>query len=208
MENPWTSIRLEDYENHMKLEQVKQLQGLNQMMKEQMERYPVSTVMILGIAGGNGLNHIKQKQFEAVYGVDINRDYLTYCNIRYPELKSIFHGIHADLMKPDLSLPNAQLVIANLLVEYIGYQAFADVISCVKPQYVSCIFQVNGENGFVSDSPYIHKFDQLSEVHHTIMEPDLDDTMKQIGYCVIERSMKSMPNDKTLQRIDYNFTGE
>ena len=54
MRNPWEEIRLEDYEEHMALDSVRQLQALNGIMKAQMEAYPVKTVMILGIAGGNG----------------------------------------------------------------------------------------------------------------------------------------------------------
>lgn len=55
MKNPWNDILLDDYENHMKLDSVKQLQAMNEMMKTQFEDYPASRVMILGIAGGNGL---------------------------------------------------------------------------------------------------------------------------------------------------------
>ncbi|MCR5126615.1 MAG: hypothetical protein K6B69_00785 [Lachnospiraceae bacterium] len=32
--NPWKEIRLSDYENHMSLDSVQQLQALNQVMKE------------------------------------------------------------------------------------------------------------------------------------------------------------------------------
>lgn len=63
MKNPWEEISLADYENHMQLDSVMQLQGLNQMMKGQFEAYPVSDVMILGIAGGNGLEHIRKDKF-------------------------------------------------------------------------------------------------------------------------------------------------
>ncbi len=33
MENPWKEISLADYENHMKLDSVMQLQVMNEMMK-------------------------------------------------------------------------------------------------------------------------------------------------------------------------------
>ena len=33
MSNPWESISLTDYENHMRLNSVKQLQTMNEMMK-------------------------------------------------------------------------------------------------------------------------------------------------------------------------------
>ena len=61
MRNPWEEIRLEDYEKHMALDSVRQLQALNGIMKAQMEAYPVKTVMILGVAGGNGLEHATRK---------------------------------------------------------------------------------------------------------------------------------------------------
>ena len=51
MSNPWQNINLEDYENHMKLDSVMQLQSMNEMMNEQFYTYPVKTIMILGIAG-------------------------------------------------------------------------------------------------------------------------------------------------------------
>ena len=60
MVNPWIEILLDDYENHMRLGSVMQLQTMNQMMKSQLEDYPVSSAMILGVAGGNGLEHVQK----------------------------------------------------------------------------------------------------------------------------------------------------
>ena len=71
MANPWEEIPLSDYEKHMKLGSVMQLQTLNEMMKGQFAAYPVSSIMILGIAGGNGLEHIPRDKFKTIYGVDI-----------------------------------------------------------------------------------------------------------------------------------------
>ena len=39
MNNPWEEIKLDDYEKHMSLDSVKQLQTMNKMMKEQLEDY-------------------------------------------------------------------------------------------------------------------------------------------------------------------------
>ena len=69
MNNPWHEIRLSDYENHMSLDSVKQLQTMNTMT------YPVCTAMVLGVAGGNGLEHICRKKYKAVYGIDINAEF-------------------------------------------------------------------------------------------------------------------------------------
>lgn len=79
MINPWTDIKLEDYENHMKSASVRQLQALERIMKSQLDCPINSSVMILGVAGGNGLNHINPDIIKSVYGVDINREYLKEC---------------------------------------------------------------------------------------------------------------------------------
>ena len=42
MKNPWEEISLADYENHMKLDSVMQLQAMNVMMKGQFDTYSVS----------------------------------------------------------------------------------------------------------------------------------------------------------------------
>lgn len=70
MKNPWEEISLTDYENHMKLDSVMQLQTLNEMMKGQFETYPVSSVMVLGIAGGNGMEHAAKDKYKKIYGAD------------------------------------------------------------------------------------------------------------------------------------------
>ncbi len=67
MKNPWEEIELSDYENHMKSDSVMQLQALNVMMKRQLNRYPVKTVMVLGVAGGNGLEHIDTQKMQKVF---------------------------------------------------------------------------------------------------------------------------------------------
>jgi len=71
MKNPWEEIPLTDYENHMKLDSVMQLQAMNEMMKGQFDTYPISSVVIFCIAGGKGFEHIQKDRFEEVYGIDI-----------------------------------------------------------------------------------------------------------------------------------------
>lgn len=203
MNNPWEKIDLNDYEKHMSLDNVYQLQAMNEMMKEQFYAYDVKTLMILGIAGGNGLNHIKNGDFEAIYGVDINEKYLDECKKRYSDLTSEFETICTDLLSEDLQLPNSDLLVANLLIEYIGYECFQKVTKLVMPRYISCIIQINIESTFVSDSPYLHVFDRLDEIHHQIEENTLTNYMQEIGYKVELREEKDLPNGKKLVRIDF-----
>lgn len=203
MKNPWKDISLSDYENHMKLDSVMQLQAMNEMMKGQLCTYPVSCVMILGVAGGNGLEHIQKGKFEKVYGVDINASYLQEVVQRYPELDGVLECLCVDLTTEAEKLPSAEMVIANLLVEYIGYRCFQKAVKQVEPKYVSCIIQINTEDGWVSDSPYLHVFDGLDQIHHQMEGQTLERAMLEIGYRRIKSLEYKLPNGKKLVQTDF-----
>lgn len=203
MKNPWEEISLSDYENHMKLDSVMQLQAMNEMMKGQFNDYPISDVMILGVAGGNGLEHIRKEKFKRVYGVDINSDYLEKVVSRYSDLKGILKCLCVNLIDETEKLPESDMVIANLLIEYIGYECFQKAIQRVNPKYVSCIIQINVEDNWVSDSPYLHVFDDLEQVHHQMEEDALKKAMLEIGYHTIKTLEKMLPNGKKLLQIDF-----
>ena len=204
MSNPWEDISLSDYENHMSLESVKQLQAMNSIMKNQFGDYPVRTATVLGIAGGNGLEHVSPDKFEKVYGVDINEEYLKAVKERYKDLAGILECLHIDLISECGKLPHSELVIANLLIEYIGYEAFQKAVKRIDPKYVSCVIQINtGDAQWVSDSPYLHAFDRLDEVHCQMEENALITSMKDTGYRIILNESDPLPNGKALQRIDF-----
>lgn len=203
MSNPWEKIELSDYENHMSLGSVYQLQMLNQMMQEQFETYNIDTIMILGVAGGNGLEHINKNKIKKVYGVDVNQDFLAECKTRYNELGDVLEMICTDLLDDNLQLPCSELLVANLLVEYIGYECFQKIVGLVKPRYISCIIQINAGASFVSDSPYLHVFDCLEEVHHQMEEKNLVDCMSKTGYRTKQTAEQLLPNGKKFIRLDF-----
>ena len=203
MKNPWKDVALADYENHMKLDSVMQLQAMNEMMKNQFDSYPISNVMILGIAGGNGLEHIQKNKLKKVYGIDINPDYLKEVVHRYPELDGLLECLCIDLINEADKLPKSDMVIANLLIEYIGYECFQKTIQHICPKYVSCIIQINIEDNWVSNSPYLHVFDGLEQVHQHIEVQTLEKTMLKIDYHTIKTLEHMLPNGKKLMQIDF-----
>ena len=204
MSNPWNDIDLSDYENHMSLESVNQLQTMNHLMKKQFSDYPVKTCMVLGIAGGNGLEHVSRDKYQKVYGVDINEDYLKTVKERYEDLSGVLECLHIDLITEPEKLPHAELVIANLLIEYIGYAAFKKAVKQIDPDFVSCVIQINtDEASWVSDSPYLHAFDRLDEVHCQMEENELEQALKDAGYRIILNETEPLPNGKALQRLDF-----
>ncbi|MCB6991961.1 class I SAM-dependent methyltransferase [bacterium 210820-DFI.6.37] len=203
MKNPWEEIPLNDYENHMKLASVMQLQAMNEMMKAQFEAYPVSSVMIFGIAGGNGLEHISKHKFKKVYGIDVNSSYLKEVRIRYPNLEGTLECLCLNLIHEADQLPKADLVIANLLIEYIGYECFQKAIQYAAPKYVSCVIQINMEGNWVSDSPYLDVFQGLERVHYQMEERALGKAMDEIDYHTIRRLERELPNGKKLVQMDF-----
>ena len=204
MKNPWEEINLDDYENHMSLESVNQLQTLNTMMKKQFEDHDADSVMILGVAGGNGLEHIRHEKYTKVYGVDINEDYLKVVAERYAYLGDVLECLHVDLINEADKLPHTDLLIADLLIEYIGTEAFVNVVRKTSPKYVSCIIQINTDaENWVSDSPYIHAFDGLDAVHHQMDTLSLSSAMTDAGYRKGPEYTEALPNGKALVRLDF-----
>lgn len=203
MGHPWEEISLADYEAHMALDSVRQLQTLRRMMGDQLEAAPAGTVMILGVAGGNGLDLIEPGRFRRVYGVDVNAAYLAETGRRYPALSGTLECLRADLTKDWNRLPEADLVIANLIVEYIGYPCLLDVLRQVRPRYVSCVLQRNPTEAWVSDSPYLHAFDGLEAVHHTVEPRGLEAALAAGGWRLVRREECPLPDGKSLVRLDF-----
>ena len=204
MNNPWEDISLSDYENHMSLGSVMQLQTLNSFMKDQFGAFPVDTAIVLGVAGGNGLEHIDTDKYRTVYGIDINEDYLKEANKRHKDKEKVLRCLQLDLINESDRLPHADLVIANLLVEYIGYDAFRNALEKIAPEYVSAVIQINTDTkAWVSDSPYLHAFDRLDEVHHQMEEHALKECLKEAGFTHTGTKREDLPNGKALVRLDF-----
>lgn len=208
MANPWEEIPLSDYEQHMSLASVCQLQTMNRAIKKQLDAYPVTSAMILGIAGGNGLEHVDTAKYRKLYGVDINSSYLQEVEKRYADLRGCLQCLCLDLATDAGRLPHAQLLIADLLIEYVGYGVFQETVKAVAPEYISCMIQINEDEGFVSDSPYLHVFDRLDEVHHQLSEEGLDKALRAVDYSRIYKEEYPLPNNKKLLRMDYVYGGK
>lgn len=202
--NPWEEIKLLDYENHMSLDSVKQLQVLNELMKEQFSTYPVETATVFGVAGGNGLEHVSNEKYKKVYGIDINEEFLSAARKRYKYLGNALECLKIDLINELEKLPQAEIIIANLFIEYVGYDVFKRSVLRTEAKYVSCVIQINSNEGaWVSESPYIHAFDGLDEVHHQMEEETLIQAMEEIEYRLIKTAECKLPNGKKFVMLDF-----
>lgn len=205
MKNPWESVSLDDYENHMKLSTIQQLSTLNTIMKSQLNKYSISTVTILGIAGGNGLEHVDTSRIKVIYGIDINQNYLDACKEKYQNLEPNLILKRLDISNLSNDLPATDILVANLIIEYIGIDTFIKQLSKIFPSYVTIVIQKNSDINFVSDSPYSKAFDGISTLHQDIEKDSLVKSMSNSGYRLIYMEEHILPNMKKFIRLDFIY---
>lgn len=153
MSNPWMDISSDDYENHMA--SIGQLQALNKAFKKALLIYKPRTMVILGSATGNGLEHINPLITKRVHAIDINEKFLQISLRRYgrslPGLR-----IHClDLGKDQINIPKVDFIFAGLIFEYIDVSVLMSKIEHLiwRSGIVLVILQLNlTDNGFVSQT--------------------------------------------------------
>jgi hypothetical protein len=212
--NPWNSIKLSDYVSHMSNKNVLQTQMLNTIIKEQLvtvNNIQKSSVAILGITDGNGLEHINPLKVCEVIGIDINNEYLCQCKEKHEHLSSILNLQCIDLMteknKAVKFLENPDLIIADLIIEHIHLDNFIEIISrlSLKNRTVSCVIQYNPDGSLISSSGYEHTQDCLLSIIEEQSEEEITDRLFDIGYKLIFKKIYNLPNDKLFIRLDYNL---
>ena len=200
--NPWEKLDLEIYESHMELATVSQLQLLNKIMKSQFYTYKIDSVGIWGVAGGNGLEHISCNSFNLVQGIDINQKYLEIAKKRYLKLDCLSLK-KLDLNDVTISLDKVDLIIANLLIEYIGLDTFITQLSRNSPKYVSCVIQEDNASDFVSKSPYNDSLKAISELALLVDGKDLISRMGGIGFKIVFKEKYVLFDEKSFIRLDF-----
>lgn len=99
--------------------EVAQLDVLALLFREVLDYCRPPSVVILGIAGGNGVDQIDPNVTRRIAGVDVNPDYLAAVRRRFPALQDI--ELHcADLAQQLVVMPPVALVHAALIFEHAG----------------------------------------------------------------------------------------
>lgn len=203
--NPWLDIGLRSYEEHMSSPEVFQLQVLNEIVKEQLS-YNKKKVAILGVAGGNGLEHFDENHYDTIILVDINKDYLDVCLSRYQSLRDIINPICVDLSLPlPPVIPDSDLLICNLIVEYIGVKKISAFIkkNIKNNQIVSLVIQKNLGSSFVSGSPHSDELKKLELIYNPVDEELLKREFNILDLQLILEKDYPVKNNKLLRRMDF-----
>lgn len=148
MSNPWLSIPLADYEGHMNSPEVLQLDALSELFAEALACCRPDSVAVLGIAGGNGLQHVDRTITTRVVGVDVNSSYLEATRNRHAASGGLeLHCV--DLAKERVGWEPVQLVHAALVFEHAGVElCLENALSLVAPGgSLSVVLQLPSEEG-------------------------------------------------------------
>jgi SAM-dependent methyltransferase len=143
MSNPWLTLPLADYEDHMNAPQVQQLGALSDLFAEALMVRRPDSVALLGVAGGNGLERINPALTRRIVGVDINPAYLDAVRDRFASLAGL--ELHrADLAAEMPPIAPVDLVHAALVLEHAGTDP-ASLTRCLNH-----VLSLVGEDGAFS----------------------------------------------------------
>lgn len=155
--NPWLQIPSDEYEGHMSAPSVMQLQMLDEIFESVLNDFSPRSICVLGSTAGNGFQHMVNREFDRVVGIDINPGFVGECRNWFVEDVKNLQLICADLNELELINPEFDLIHAALIFEYIDVDALLIKISrWLKPNGIlSVVLQMPcKDSALVSESPF------------------------------------------------------
>lgn len=197
MSNPWLNVPLSEYEQHMSSVEVQQLGVLSGLFAETLRCCRPASIGVLGIAGGNGLDHVDSSITARVVGLDVNPLYLEAARQRYSHLPGLeLHCV--DLSKQHVELEPVQLVHAALVFEHAGVgSCLENAISMVVPcGNLSVVLQLPTESGQTVGASQFSSIQNLKS-HFSLIDPAwLCESLGGRGFQRIHQTTRALPAGK------------
>lgn len=201
--NVWNAILLEDYERHMTHGSVVQMQLLSSLTKKYLDKYKPASIMFLGIAGGNGLEHIDTGCTSEVIGIDINRTYLEKVKQRFEKNIPGLILRNLDISKTSEAVSSADLVWAALVLEYTGIEACLEFISNNLSSNGVAIITIQSNNGITSVSPTGVEGIKIVEKMFKVVQPaQLEKVLSLFGLKKTGGEENFLPNGKSFKTYE------
>lgn len=197
MSNPWLTISLEDYEGHMGSASVGQLTVLSELFKYALDQTRPESVAMLGVAGGNGLEHIDCSATKRIVGVDINQSYLDEVQRRFGRLPGL--ELHClDLAEEGIRLAPMAMVHAALIFEHAGVSiALKNALSLVAPGgKFSVVLQLPSEEEQGVTSTSYTSMQTLKQHFALINVSEFQRLLSENGFRLVEQVHRSLPGRK------------
>jgi hypothetical protein len=199
MSNPWLGIPLADYEGHMKSAEVQQLGVLADLFAEALTLCHPSSIAVLGVAGGNGLDRIDGNITKRIVGLDVNPFYLEEARHRFADrLPLELHCV--DLAEQLVDLEPVQLLHAALVFEHAGVErCLENAVSLVASGgALSAVLQLPSES---VPSVSASQFPSMQELKSkfTLIDPSgFQATLAGRGFSLTYQVQRSLPGGKGL----------
>lgn len=197
MSNPWLAVPLSDYERHMSSARVGQLAVLSDLFAEVVRRCRPESIAILGVGGGNGLDHIDRSLTRRVVGIDLNPIYLEAVRQRYSSLPGL-DLLCADLSEQILRVDPVQLVHAALIFEHAGIgRCLENAISMAAPGgNLSVVLQLPAGNGAREIASRFTSIRELKS-HFSLVSPAcIRQALEERGFQMTEQTTRALPGSK------------
>ncbi len=196
--NPWLSVPAADYEGHMGSPGVRQLEFLSRVFGELVREFGPESLVVLGCATGNGLEHIERGRVRRLVGLDINAEYLEICRKRHAENIPGLELVCADFASFDLESDSIDFVHAALFFEYVDPAAAVEKISrWLKPRGIlAVVLQLPSDScGKVSKTDF-ESVKVLEPVIH-LVDPELFGRLvREHGFSEVRSARETLASGK------------
>lgn len=204
--NPWTEIPIADYERHMSHSSVGQLSLLNSLTKKYLAKIKPATCLFMGIAGGNGLEHIDNDISKNVIGIDINQEYLDVSYKRYNDRINSLRLLNLDITKNTNQICSADFIWAALILEYAGIDNCLEFSKNNILPGGHFIATIQSNNNLQSVSPTgIESVKKAGLIFKTIDPEIMLAKAKEMGYTLMDNETNQLPNGKTFRTFDFIY---
>ena len=197
MLNPWLAVPLAEYEQHMSSVEVRQMEVLSDLFAEAIGRCRPSSIAVLGIAGGNGLDRIDTCITERIVGVDLNPQFLEAVRQRYSHLPGL-ELYCVDLSEQCLKLEPVQLVHAAVIFEHAGVDCcLENALAMAAPGgYLSVVLQLPSEGGQKAVTSRFSSIESLRPHFSMINREWLCELLAGRGFRLNHQTTRPLPGGK------------
>ena len=202
---PWLTIPLADYEDHMRAPQVGQAALLADALAALVARLRPPSLAILGAAGGNGLDRIDPGVVRRVGAVDINPDYLAVCSKRYASRFETLITATDDISAGQPAFEPVHLVYAALIAEYVPLPKFAAYVGAAMHALgtLAVILQFPGVGSQVVTPSAYTSLARLAPMFHYVEPDPLTALLQQNNLRRVSSSTVRGPGDKAFALLEF-----
>jgi hypothetical protein len=197
--NPWTLVPAAEYERHMGPEGTDQLRPLAAILGRAYADLRPRRLLVLGVATGNGLEHVDPGITERVVGVDVNIQYVAVARQRFASLGPRLELYCGDLEKVELPPASFDLVWAGLVLEYVDLGVAARRIAgWLAPGGSLVVALQHPSGGVAAASAGAERLRAVAEAMRLVPHEDLDELLSRAGLAPRQRYVAPLPRGPEL----------